>query len=67
MFSVRYNFKMILKWIFKKQGGVTPNGLIWLRIETGCGLLLSRRNVDWIDLAQSRNNWRTLLDMVMNF
>jgi hypothetical protein len=23
-------------------------------------------NVDWIDLAQDRDQWRALLDMVMN-
>jgi len=58
--------KLILKWIFKKQAGVTSNGLIWLRIGTSCGLLWTRRNVDWIDLAEGRNNWRTLLNTVMN-
>ena len=30
--------RIILKWIFKKWGGVR-NGLIWFRIGTGGGLL----------------------------
>jgi hypothetical protein len=31
--------KIILKWIFKKWDGGAWTGLIWLRIETGGGLL----------------------------
>jgi hypothetical protein len=31
--------KKILKWIFKKWDGGAWTGLIWLRIETGVGLL----------------------------
>jgi hypothetical protein len=30
---------IILRWIFKKWGGETWIGLIWLRIGTGGGLL----------------------------
>jgi hypothetical protein len=26
-----------------------------------------RRGLDWIDLAQDRDKWQTLLNMVMNF
>jgi hypothetical protein len=31
--------RIILKWIFKKWGGETLIGLIWLRIGTAGGLL----------------------------
>jgi hypothetical protein len=31
--------RIILKWIFKKWNGRGWTGLIWLRIETGGGLL----------------------------
>ena len=31
--------KIILKWIFKKQDGMTYAGIIWLRIGTGGELL----------------------------
>jgi len=31
--------RIILKWIFKKWDGEAWTGLIWLKIETGGGLL----------------------------
>jgi hypothetical protein len=31
---------IILKWIFKKGDGEAWTGLLWLRIETGAGLLV---------------------------
>jgi hypothetical protein len=31
--------RIILKWIFKKFNGEPWTGLIWLRIDTGGGLL----------------------------
>ena len=33
---------IILKWVFKKQGGRTCTGLIWFRMETSAGLLWTR-------------------------
>ena len=43
--DLRVDGRIILKWIFKKWGGV----------------------IDWINLAQKRDSWPTLVNTVMNF
>jgi hypothetical protein len=35
-------FRIILKWIFSKEDGRIWTGFVWVSIETGGGLLLTR-------------------------
>jgi hypothetical protein len=52
---------MIKSWRIKLAGHVAQMGRRSYLIEIGWG------GMDWIDLAQGRDQWRALVNTVMNF
>jgi len=54
---------VVYTFLLGKPERKRPLGRAWRRWEDNGEL--GREGVDWIDLAQDRNQWRTLVNMVM--